>query len=918
MDANIPASTAISNYLSDYIYTYLDIDDETSLLILKFNEDKDKPDSEFKNVTSSILSKFLNTTRTTRTGSAHKHAGISVRTFLSSMLVSALYFFVQVLLFTFLRNKLKHLYQAKTVLHPIKPQDEVKLEIRTNGNKNMVQNFFKYTFGWVNIVIFCPIDRYRDPAGLDAYFLQRFLYMLIFLFFSLSAINLPVLIPIHYLSGFIGLQGLVDLPKEAQMNTPWLDRINMSNIVLKDPNKLIFHLFLSIFVILWFHIILVSELKHVHEISKKSSLSAEYQSILYVENIPESTQGDKIKITNFFNSISPNCLINIRFLPQRCGGLRAFYKELEDLETKLEKLAMEIVLEKYFLVAKPKLGGKCDKLKKYWRRYRLFCNRIAFILKTPQRYRGYVKRTNWKMALSQLHKPWLQIHWRNKQLYVEERYKLFKQTSQRYKIHLKLWQEKCQALEKWNDEQYLLQHKDCQSQVFLSKAFITFSCPAIAHTFDKLLTAGNIRDWNNTLVGTNPHDIIWSNICISSASIKFMRSALASTLCFLIIIGWVIPVAFIGLVSQIPYVASIIPLLSQVTTKSELVNDIIAGIFPVVTLVFITEFVPFILRWFSYLKCCRTGAEVEIDVQKWFFVFLFIHVFLVVTISSGVSLVVERILYNPVSIPTLLAHDLPKSSNFFCSFVLIRGMAYSGGNLIQLKELLFELFYYKLTIYNPHKRWERMKNIPLFQWGSIYPIFSVLGCIGIIYSVIAPLILPLCCIAFALVLFSFKYLFIYQIEKGTPSETFGKLYPQALMQLYAGVYCMEFCMMGLFALSNSYKLCTCMVVAFALTIIAHFKISEMYLSKVHGSPFQTHSQFTDRYDRLEENLDKDFKIPFSDGNHNACLWLPRDDAGITEREAAVFTSKEITCDLEKCFLSSCGDIILHPQDDCNY
>lgn len=914
MDANIPASTAISNYLSDYIYTYLDIDDETSLLVLKFNEDKNKPDSELKNVTSSILSKFLNTTRTTRTGSAHKHAGISVRTFLSSMLVSALYFLVQVLLFTFLRNKLRQLYQAKTILHS---KDDGTIKTKDDRNKKAVQKFFRKMFGWVNMVIFCPIEKYRNAAGLDAYFFLRFLYMLIFLFFSLSVINLPILIPIHYLSGFIGLQGLVGLPRDAQINTPWLDRINMSNIVLKDPNKLIFHLFLSIFVIVWFHILLLSELKHVHEISRKTSSCAQYQSVLYVENIPESSQGDKIKITDFFNSVSPDCLISIRFLPQRCDRLRARYRELKDLETKLEKLALEIVLEKYFLIAKPRLNTNCNKLKRFWRNYRFFCNRIAFILKTPQRYQEYLRRTNWKKALCQLHEPWFQIRLKIKQLYIEERYKLFKQTSEKYEMQLKLWQEKCQALEKWNDEQYLLEHRDCKSQVFLNKAFITFSSPAMAYTFDKLLTAGNIRDWNNTLIGTNPHDIIWSNICVSSATVKFMRSALASALCFLIIIGWVIPVAFVGLVSQIPYVASIVPLLSQLATKSELVNDVIDGIFPVVTLVFITEFVPFILRWFSYLKCCRTGAEVEIDIQKWFFVFLFIHVFLVVTISSGISLVVERILYNPVTIPTLLAHDLPKSSNFFCSFILIRGMAYSGGNLIQLKELLFELFYYKFTIYNPHKRWKRMKKIPIFQWGSIYPIFSVLGCIGIIYSVIAPLVLPLCCIAFTLVLFSFKYLFIYQTEKGTPSETFGKLYPQALMQLYAGVYCMEFCMMGLFALSNSYKLCTSMIVAFILTIIAHFKISQVYLSKVHGSPFQTDSSFTDKYGELEENLDTEFKIPFADGESNACLWLPLDDFGITEKEVSILTSKEVRCDLEQCSLSPYGNIILHPQDGHN-
>lgn len=915
MDTNIPASTAISNYLSDYIYTYLDIDDETSVLVLKFNEDKDRPDSEFRNVTSSILSKFLNTTRTTRTGSAHKHSGISVRTFLSSMLISSLYFGIQVLLFTFLRNKLKHLYQAKVIVHPRKRLDDKKLELKTSKIRRVIRDFFQKTLGWVIIVVLSPIDKYRDLTGLDAYFFQRFLCMLIFLFFCLSAVNIPILIPIHYLSGFMGLQGLMDLPKDVQINTPWLDRINMSNIVLKDPNKLVFHLFLSIFVIVWFHIILVSELKHVYEISKKFALNAQYQSILYVDNIPESSQGDKVKITNFFNSISPDCLSAIRFLPKRCNHLRRYYRELKDLETRLEKLTMEIILEQYFIVSKRRLGGDCNKMERFWKRYRLFCNRVGFIIKTPHRFRGYFRQTSWKNVSTQSHKLWIQSQLRSRQIFIEERYKAFESTLQKYKTQLKSWQEKCQALQKWNDEQYLLEHKDCKSQVFLNKAFITFSCPAIAHAFDQLLSSGNIHEWNNNLIGTNPHDIIWSNICVSSATIKFVRSALASSLCFLIIIGWVIPVAFIGLISQIPYVASIVPLLSQVTTKSDLINDTMAGIIPVITLVFITEFVPFILRWFSYLKCCRTGAEVEIDIQKWFFVFLFIHVFLVVTISSGISLVVERILYNPVSIPTLLAHDLPKSSNFFCSFVLIRGMAYSGGNLIQLKELIFEVFYCKFTIYNPHKRWKRMKDIPIFQWGSIYPIFSVLGCIGIIYSVIAPLILPLCCIAFALVLFSFKYLFIYQINKGTPSETFGKLYPQALMQLYAGVYCMEFCMMGLFALSNSYKLCTCMIVAFSLTIIAHFNISKIYLSKVHGSSFQTHSQTIDKYNRLEENSSDDFQIPFADGKKDFCLWLPQDDAGISERESVILIGKEIKCNLDKCYLSHYGDIVLNSEND---
>lgn len=260
------------------------------------------------------------------------------------------------------------------------------------------------------------------------------------------------------------------------------------------------------------------------------------------------------------------------------------------------------------------------------------------------------------------------------------------------------------------------------------------------------------------------------------------------------------------------------------------------NLIPIVTLIIIIEIVPYFFRWLSYLRGLKTGAQIEADVQNWYFVFVFIHLFVVVTISSGFSIIIERLLNNPVSIPALLANDLPKCANFFCSFVLIRGMAYAGGNLLRIKELLFELFYYKWKRSTPHAQFKRLKTSLFFQLGSIYPIFSVLGCIGIIYSVVAPIILLLCCISFSMVFFSFSYLFKYQYNKENYSETFGKLYIQALMQLYAGIYFMEFCLLGLFTLFDQYTLSTIMLVVFALTVITHSKISKQIKSKPQRIP----------------------------------------------------------------------------------
>lgn len=67
--------------------------------------------------------------------------------------------------------------------------------------------------------------------------------------------------------------------------------------------------------------------------------------------------------------------------------------------------------------------------------------------------------------------------------------------------------------------------------------------------------------------------------------------------------------------------------------------------------------------------------------------------------------------------------------------------------------------------------------------------------LGLTYSVIAPLILPFSVATFSLFWVVFRYNLVS--VSAFPYDTGGQLYPTALKQLFAGVYMMELCLIGL-------------------------------------------------------------------------------------------------------------------------
>jgi hypothetical protein len=298
------------------------------------------------------------------------------------------------------------------------------------------------------------------------------------------------------------------------------------------------------------------------------------------------------------------------------------------------------------------------------------------------------------------------------------------------------------------------------------------------------------------VVGVQPADIIWGNL-----GKKNMVTRLIATACTIfvvvMIIFWAIPVAFVGAISNVKSLETISGL-TWIASIPDVILGVITGLLPSIMLAVLMALVPIILRVLAKLFE-PTLATVELRVQAWYFAFQVVDVFLITTFSSGASAVVKSIVNDPSSAPMLLAQNLPLASNFYTAYFVVTMLSKAAMLVLNIAPLVFILFLGKILDKTPRKVYNRYTNLITLQWGSLYPMFTMLGVIAIAYSCIAPLLLGFATVGFALLYAAYRYQFMYVIGN-TSIDMKGRSYARAMKQIIVGVYLLEFCLVGLFAI----------------------------------------------------------------------------------------------------------------------
>ena len=421
--------------------------------------------------------------------------------------------------------------------------------------------------------------------------------------------------------------------------------------------------------------------------------------------------------------------------------------------------------------------------------------------------------------------------------------------------------------------------------------------------------------------GTVATDTIWRNVSISWWQ-HCIRTSIVYTLVALLTAGFAFPVTIIGSISQIEYLVKVVPWLRWIdSTPSSLVATI-QGVLPPAMLALITAAVPFIIRLLANIQGHHSRQVVENHVQIYYFTFLFVQVFLTVSLSAGIATLVGDLKDNIASTPVVLAQNLPKACNYFFSYILIHTFTTVVSTLVEVNRFLSVFILSPLFDKTARDKWARSQNVGLQNWGTFIPVLTNVACIGsslrfmlqgstdippgIIYSVIAPLIL-----VFGIIYFGSLWL-LYRshppklTEAGlTPS---GLFYPTAIRQLFTGVYFMELCLTGLFFLvrdTDGKATCTAQAVLmiFATLLTALFHCNLNHGHKLHWLPFvRAIKQPADQADiqgkahwsqGYRGMLTRSAVLPKrsqSDSRDEALtsarpvIWIPKDDLGVADDE----------------------------------
>ncbi|KAJ7899036.1 DUF221 family protein [Mycena leptocephala] len=557
--------------------------------------------------------------------------------------------------------------------------------------------------------------------GLDAYMVLRFLKMLIWIFLVFAISTLLVIVPVDT----VGVQGAgADI-----------ERITWSNIVNKSDQKRFSAHIIMIYLLTFFVIFMIRremlhflDMRHKFLISKSHSRLAQARTVL-ITNVPEELANEQD--LRLFASFVPGGIDRV-WMYRDTKVLNELFRRRQSACSKLE--AAEAKVLKHATDA--------------WRIKEL-AHRKMQEKKGRDEERGDAP---------------LELPAEPSRELLDELVPLDVRPKHRIGL-LGLFGKKVETIPWCTDEISKLNREigDARQHIvkgkFLGSVFIRCNLQLGAHVLAQCVSYHRPLAMYEKWMETSPKDVVWENLDDGALEMTW-RYVTIDTLCEKV--HW----------------------LNWVCTAPNPVPGIVQGILPPVLLAILFALLPIILRGLAWYECIPRYSLISISVYRRFFLFLLVHGFLIVTLSSNISILVTSIIDQPTKTVQSLAAQLPSASIFFLTYMVTQGLAGAGAALAQLFPIVTFL-------------------MPSADFGLILPRLSLLATIGFAYSVLNPIINVFALLSYLMFYLAFKFLLTQVYDQPDEGETGGMYFPMSVSNLFVGLYIEQICLACLFFLKAS-------------------------------------------------------------------------------------------------------------------
>ncbi|KAF5741423.1 hypothetical protein HS088_TW10G00420 [Tripterygium wilfordii] len=320
-----------------------------------------------------------------------------------------------------------------------------------------------------------------------------------------------------------------------------------------------------------------------------------------------------------------------------------------------------------------------------------------------------------------------------------------------------------------------------------------------------------------TEVAPEPRDVYWDNLAIPYVSLAIRRLVVAVAF-FFITFFFMIPIAFVQSLANIEGIEKAVPFLKPII-EVKFIKSFIQGFLPGIALKIFLIFLPTILMLMSKIEGITSVSALERRSATKYYIFLFINVFLGSIITGTAFQQLDNFIHQSANdIPITIGVSIPMKATFFITYIMVDGWAGVAGEILRLKPLIIYHLKNFFLVKTEKDRSEAMDPGTIgFNTGE--PQIQLYFLLGLVYAVVAPILLPFIMVFFGLayVVYRHQIINVYNQEY----ESAGAFWPDVHRRIITALVVSQLLLMGLLSTKEAAQSTPLLITLPVLTIWFH-------------------------------------------------------------------------------------------------